>query len=227
MSLKEIAPGIHHTNVGAGVFIIDREDVTIVDTGVPGKTDQVLAGLRAIGRQATDVKRILVTHYHQDHVGGLSVLAEATGAEVYVPRNEAGFIRDGGTPPPVVKRGVLGQIVYRMASFNEQPGHPVHHEVSGGDVIDAAGGVRVIDTPGHSVGHVVYLLINDGVVFVGDAAANLVRLDVMPINEDFPASEKSFRALAELDFEVAGMAHGRQITSNAAERFRKAARRYS
>ena len=227
MSLKEIAPSIHHTNVGAGVFIIDRDDVTIVDTGVPGKTDQVLAGLRELGRQVTDVKRILVTHYHQDHVGGLTVLAEATGAEVYVPRNEAGLIRDGGTPPTPGKRGLLGRIVHRMASFSEQPGHPVHHEVSGGDDIDAAGGVRVIDTPGHSVGHVVYLLPNDGVVFVGDAAANLVRLDVMPINEDFPAAEKSFRTLAELDLEVAGLGHGRQITSNASARFRKAARRYA
>ena len=227
MSLKEIAPGIHHTNVGAGVFIIVRDDVTIVDAGVPGKTDQVLAGLREVGRQPRDVKRILITHYHQDHVGGLSVLAETTGAKVYAPRNEAAFIRSGGTPPPVNKKGVLGAIVYRMASFNEQPGHPVHHEVSGGDEIDGAGGVRVVDTPGHSVGHVVYLLPNDGVVFVGDAAANLTRLDAMPINEDFPTAEKSFRALAELDFEVAGIAHGRQITSNGSARFRKAARRYT
>jgi glyoxylase-like metal-dependent hydrolase (beta-lactamase superfamily II) len=227
LSLKEIAPGVHHTNAGAGVFIIVRDDVTIIDAGVPGKTDQVLTGLRELGRRATDVKRILVTHYHQDHVGGLTALADATGAEVYVPRNEAGLIRDGGTPPPVGKRGVVGAILYRMVSFDEQPGHPVHHEVSGGDEIDAAGGVRVIDTPGHSVGHVVYLLPNDGVVFVGDAAANLTVLGVMPINEDFPAAEKSFRTLAELDFEVAGMAHGRQITGNASERFRKAARRYS
>ena len=227
MSLKEIAPGIHHTNVGAGVYIIVRDNVTIVDCGVPGQTDQVLASLNEIGRQPTDVKQILITHYHQDHIGGLTALAEATSAEVYVPRDEAPLIRDGGTPSPMGKKGLLGMLISPMVKLHEQPGNPVHHEVSGGDEIDVAGGVRVIDTPGHSVGHVAYMLKNDGAIFVGDAAANLVRLDLMPVNEDFPMAEKSFMAIAEHDFDVVGVAHGRQITSGGSARFRKAARRFA
>ena len=227
MSLKELAPGIHHTNLGAGVFIINRDDVTVVDTGVPGKTDQILAAVREVGRAPGDVKQILVTHYHQDHIGNLGPLTEATGAQVYAPAREVGLIRKGGTAPPVAKRGVLGAIVSRKANFTEQPPQRVHHEVSGGDELNIAGGVRVVDTPGHSVGHVAYLFTEAGAIFVGDAAANLVRLDLMPINEDFPTAEKSFRTIGELDFDVAGLAHGRQLTSDAAQKFRKAARRYT
>jgi len=49
----------------------------------------------------------------------------------------------------------------------------------------------------------------------------------MPLNEDFAAAAKSFVALSQLDFDAAGIAHGRQITHDAAARFRKAARRFS
>ena len=227
MSVKEIAEGVHHTNLGAGVYIIDRDEVTIVDTGVPGKSDHVLGALRQIGRSPADVTNILITHYHQDHVGNLAPLVDVTQAQVYAPAKESSLIREGGTPPPMDRRGLLGIVVSRMVNLGEQPPHPVHHEVSGGDELDIAGGVRVIDTPGHSVGHVAYLFTDGGVIFVGDAAANLVRLDLMPLNEDIPTAEKSFRALGELDFDVAGIAHGRQITRDAAARFRKAARRYS
>ena len=227
MSVKQIADGVHHTNVGAGVYIIDRDQVTIIDTGVPGKSDQILDALRQVGRSPADVTNILITHYHQDHIGNLSALAKATEAQVFAPEKESSVIRDGGTPPKMRHRGILGAVIKPMVKLVQQPPHPVHHDVNGGDVLNIAGGIRVIDTPGHSVGHVVYLLANDGVIFVGDAAANLVRLDVMPANEVFPTAEKSFRALGELDFDVAGLAHGRQITKDASARFRKAARRYS
>ena len=227
LAAREIVQGVHHLNAGAGVYIIDRGDLVIVDTGVPGKTDRILAALAEIGRAPADVGHILITHYHQDHIGGLTPLAEATGAQVYVPGKEASLIRDGGKPPPMDRRGLLGLLISPMVKLNQQPPHPVHHEVRGGDEIDVAGEIRVIGCPGHTVGHVAYLLTDPGVLFVGDAAANLTRLDVMPLNEDFGPAEKSFVALAQLDFDVAGIAHGRQITRDAAARFRKAARRFS
>ena len=227
MSVREIAKGVHHLNAGAGVYIIDRGDVVIVDAGVPGKSAQILAALSEIGRSPTDVGHILITHYHQDHVGSLAPLARETGAQVYVPAKEASLIRDGGKPPPMDRRGLLGLIFSTKVKLDEQPGNPVHHEVSGGDEIGVAGGIRVIDCPGHTIGHVTYLLPDPGVLFLGDAAANITRLDVMPMNEDFETAEKSFVALSQLDFEVAGLAHGRQITRGASARFRKAAVRFA
>ncbi|MGH2754247.1 MAG: MBL fold metallo-hydrolase [Actinomycetota bacterium] len=228
MTLKSIATNVHHVGgVGAGVFLIVGDDITIVDTGIPGRSDRILAALREIGRDPSDVGRILITHYHNDHIGNLGPLAEMTEAQVFVPSKEAGVIRDGGKPAPMTPRGLLGAAFIRTVKLNELPPHPVHHEVAGGDELDVAGGMKVVDTPGHTIGHVAYLLVDPGVLFVGDAAANLLRLDVMPVNEDPSTAEKSFRIMAELDFEAAAIAHGRQITSDAAARFRKTARRFS
>jgi glyoxylase-like metal-dependent hydrolase (beta-lactamase superfamily II) len=98
----------------------------------------------------------------------------------------------------------------------------VHFEVSDGNELEELGGIRVIHCPGHTPGHVCYLLPeHGGVLFLGDVAFNILgRLGPAPINEDFAMAERSFAALARLDFEVAGFGHGGTIHHGAARRFK-------
>ena len=76
-------------------------------------------------------------------------------------------------------------------------------------------------TPGHTAGHLALLLPRDGgVLFVGDATTNFLRLGWGPIYEDVSQGRESLAKLAALDFEVAAFAHGRAIRAHAGERFR-------
>jgi glyoxylase-like metal-dependent hydrolase (beta-lactamase superfamily II) len=231
MSAAPIAPGAYRVNLGGvAVFLIDAPDgVTVIDAGQPGKVDRIMSGIRSIGKMPTDVNNVLITHYHNDHVGSLSELAESVRAKVWVPSAEVSIIRDGGRPPPMDHRGFAGVLASRMIKMVDQSPNPVDHEVEGGDEIQVAGGIRVLDSPGHTRGSVSYLWPHEGgVLFAGDAASNIMgKLDVMPLCEDFPTAERTFVALAKEEFNAAGFGHGRPLLSAAAEAFRRAAHRYS
>jgi glyoxylase-like metal-dependent hydrolase (beta-lactamase superfamily II) len=230
VSATPIAPGAYRVNLGGvAAFLIDASDgVTVIDAGHPGKVDRIMSGIRSIGKTPTDVNNVLVTHYHNDHVGSLAELAESVRAKVWVPQRDAPTIRDGGRPPDLDHRGFLGSMLSRVIKTQTQKPNPVDHEVSGGDEVSVAGGIQVIDSPGHTGGHVAYLWpYQSGVLFAGDAAANILgRLDVMPLCEDFAEAERSFIKLGEHDFNAAGFGHGRPLVSGASEAFRRAAAKY-
>jgi glyoxylase-like metal-dependent hydrolase (beta-lactamase superfamily II) len=228
MSATRIAPNIYRVGAGGvAAFLIDLGSLCLIDTSHPGKDDRIMAAVRRMGKHPTDIKTILITHYHKDHVGGLATLAQATRAKVYAPKGDADLIRDGGTPPDMESRGLVGAVLSRVVKMSPYPPNPIHVEVSDGDELEPAGGIKVIHSPGHTPGHVSYLLPqHGGVLFAGDAASNIFgRLGPMPLNEDFPTAEHSFQALGRLDFEVAGFGHGMAIHHHAAGKFKAAAQR--
>lgn len=231
MSATPIAPGAYRVNVGGvAVYLIDATDgVTLVDAGNPDKVERIMSGIRSIGRTPTDVNNILITHYHVDHVGSLAEVAESVRAKVWIPQGDAELIKQGGMAPPMESRGFTGAIASKMVKSGEQKPSPADHEVTGGDELPIAGGIRVIDAPGHTGGHVTYLWsLQGGVLFAGDAASNIMgRLDVMPLCEDFATAERSFCDLGSLEFNAAGFGHGRPILSGAGDAFRRASKRYA
>jgi glyoxylase-like metal-dependent hydrolase (beta-lactamase superfamily II) len=87
-------------------------------------------------------------------------------------------------------------------------------------------GFSAVHTPGHTSGHVSYLLDRaGGVLFVGDAAGggrhDRVRRSPRMMTEDMAAAETSVARLAAMDFQVAVFGHGRAITGGAGDRFRE------
>jgi glyoxylase-like metal-dependent hydrolase (beta-lactamase superfamily II) len=231
MSASPIAPGAYRVNLGGvAVFLIDASDgVTIIDAGQPGKVERIMSGIRSIGKTPPDVNNVVITHYHNDHVGSLSELAESVRAKVWVPKGDASIIKDGGRPPQLDHRGMLGTLLSRAIKMGEQSPNSVDHEVEGGEEIPVAGGIRVLDSPGHTAGHVSYLWPqHGGVLFAGDAASNIMgRLDIMPVCEDFSTAERSFVALSSEDFNSAGFGHGKPLVSGADSAFKRVAARYA
>lgn len=224
--MKRIARGIHQIGdrqVNAFV-LVTQEGIVLIDSGKPGRAEAILHPLAKLGvgskRRVTDV---LITHYHSDHIGGLTEIVKRTGARVWAPQGDVHIIKGGGRPADMEYRGLLGWALSRTVHMREQPRNPVDEEVVGGQVVPVAGGIQVIDTPGHTQGHVAYLWQEGGVLFAGDAAANLTRVDAMPLNEDNRRAERSFVDLARRDFEVAGFGHGRPIKARASERFKRRA----
>ena len=64
-------------------FLVEADVLTLIDTGTPGGTAKILAGIRGAGHSERDLKRILLTHRHSDHAANAAELARITGATVH------------------------------------------------------------------------------------------------------------------------------------------------
>ncbi len=225
-----IAAGVFRVGLGGvNAFLIETGDggLVLVDTGTREDARGIGRAIRALGRAPGEVRGIVVTHLHGDHVGGLATVKEKTGAEVWMHPLDAAAVREGVgarplEPGPGRIRGVAaGAVNRRERAGRRREAVAVEHEVGDGETLPWDG-LLALHTPGHSAGHLALLLPRDGgVLFVGDAATDFGRLSWGPVYEDIAEGERSLRRLAALDFEVAAFAHGRTIRSGASARFRK------
>lgn len=179
--------------------------VTIVDAGLKLALarKRLVVGLAAIGAGPADVRRVVVTHAHPDHVGGLAALVEQTGCEVLAHERESVYLRDGRSPR--IRRG-------RSRGF---PKVIVTTEFQHGALLP--GGLRAVHTPGHSPGHTALLHEDSGVLFTGDAVINVRGVHYAPgfLCTDADRNRQSADQLGELDFEVAAFAHGPELRRDA------------
>lgn len=226
-----IADGVVRLGLGvAQAYLVTLADGThLVDTGTPGNGGRILAALAAAAGDGAALRSIVLTHQHRDHAGSVAAVARATGAPVAVHVADAAPVRDGLVPAIGRMDGPLGGLLGRLTPSLPLEATPVARELGDGDRVGGDGGLRVVHTPGHTPGHVSLLLERDGgVLFVGDAAANLFgRLGRPFVATDREAVAASLARIAGLDFEVAVFGHGRAIRGGAAARFRRLAERHA
>lgn len=223
--MDSIAQGIHQVPGYSRSFIIDGDDgVTLIDTGLPKKDDAVVEVLLSIGRSVEEIRRIGITHAHADHFGNAAVLKQRSGAVVFAPKADAAAIQgEEDTPPPPF----LDRLPFLKPVFRLVPGaDPVDIDVviGEGDHDRLPGDLRVIDTPGHTPGHISFLLQRaGGVLFVGDAAVATKSGEVKRgwMNRSTPLFDASLRHIAEFDFEIAVFSHSRPLEGDAAGAFRR------
>jgi glyoxylase-like metal-dependent hydrolase (beta-lactamase superfamily II) len=198
---------------------------TLIDTGLPGQQDAIGTALAEAGVQVQDLKRIVLTHQDIDHVGALNSLVQASGARVLAHDLETPFI-DGSEVPRFATPEVLArQPQLRQAVERFQP-TPVDEALRDGARLDVAGGVRVISTPGHTVGHVCLYLERSRTLVAGDAltAAEGRLLGPNPnATQDLPTAGASVRKLAELDPQTIVCYHGGVVDDDASGQLRRLA----
>ena len=94
----EIAPGIHRLGEGlVNVYLLEEAgEVTIVDAGAPGYWKSLPAELAAMGRSLDDVRALVLTHAHSDHIGFAERIRRKRGVPVSVHPDDAALARGGG-----------------------------------------------------------------------------------------------------------------------------------
>lgn len=221
----ELAPGVWRVPtapsdlVNSFVFVDDDGQVTIVDAGTKRAPRWVLGGLARIGVAPEDVTRIVVTHAHPDHVGGLSRLRARTGSSVAVHERDAAYVREG--KGPVLDRGTLGGKLLRR----NRGAAPtlVEDELVDGQVLDVAGGLRVLHTPGHTPGHMALLHEPSRLLITGDSIWNMRGRMSWPIAmlcTDHVLNQQTAAVLGDLDYDIAAFTHGPEIRNRAREAVR-------
>jgi glyoxylase-like metal-dependent hydrolase (beta-lactamase superfamily II) len=157
--------------IASPYIIVDADGLTIIDTGLPRSEKKILAYIASLGKSPQDVKRIILTHSDLDHVGGLSALAKATGAHTYASRVEAEFIAAGKPSRNPKSSGFsLMRIMFSlMRPFMKATPFQVDEIVTDGQVLPALGGLRVVETIGHTPGHISLFSPSTGVLFCGDS----------------------------------------------------------
>jgi glyoxylase-like metal-dependent hydrolase (beta-lactamase superfamily II) len=75
----------HRRNGVANAFLIESDDgLTLIDAGYPRKQAAVFAAIRALGRSADQLKHLILTHGHPDHIGSGAAIVRETAARTYM-----------------------------------------------------------------------------------------------------------------------------------------------
>jgi glyoxylase-like metal-dependent hydrolase (beta-lactamase superfamily II) len=221
-----VAPGVYRVDAiglpnAVNVLLLANDDGwTLVDTGTANSVERIKGAITALGSGPEDLKRIFLTHQHDDHTGGAQGLLEwAPGAEVGASPHEAEVISGNRTRDP------FGNPVLRFLARNAKlPMVPVGKVLREGDLVS---GFRVVSTPGHSLGHVSLLRDADGLLFTADAFGSLppwVRPRVgvrKALCADAALARRSAEKLLAEDFSTVVFSHGRTWRKNAKQRLRE------
>lgn len=201
-------------------LLADDDGLVLVDAGLKRAHRAVLAALAQLGRAPGEVTRVLLTHGHPDHAGGLAAVVRATGAAVETHERDASYVREGRAPRRDPS-ALSGRLLERLPGQGWEP-----VEVTGtfrdGDVLPVAGGVRVLHTPGHSPGHCSFLLERTGVLITGDAVWNVRGLRWVPkgLCTDVALTRETAQRLVEPEYDVAGFTHGSHVSRDARQALR-------
>ena len=231
--MRELADGVHSLGHAKGghvrAFLVDAGggELILVDTLLENDGRLVFDALRRLGREPGDVKRILLTHGHRSHLGGVAALKRATGATIYAHPFEADIVSGDRRAQPVPlklfahPRLLPYQLAFRLNLSKHVP-CPVDEPLVEGDV---HGPLQVLHIPGHSPGHMGFHWPERGLLITGDAVATWPEL--YPGWPPFTLNDKqhaeSLRRMASLEPRIAAVGHGDAITERAAERLHELA----
>ena len=196
------------------VYMIEGADgLTIIDTSIANATPQISKELESIGKKLSDVKRILITHAHPDHIGSLSALQAATSAKVYAQPKEAQVIT--GQQPVKRPRGQDLPGAWKIFSNMPNPQFPatrVDREIVEGDTLDEVlPGLTVVDLPGHAPGQVGFWYGAKSLLIAADAVMRYggkMRPPLIFVTPDMAEAHRSVRKMVDMKPELLCMGHG-------------------
>ena len=223
--IKRVIKGVHIVPMGmANAFLIESDDgLTLIDAGYPNKETKVFEAIREIGGSRAQLRHLIFTHGHPDHIGSGAAIVRETGARTYMHAIDIPIAESGGPfrplqPAPGLLRRVLCNLLFHPDKRVEPV--PIDHPLTAGEILPIAGGIEVIHTPGHCAGQVALLWHARRMLFAGDVCSNIMGLGDPLGFESLKEGRASQRKLATLSFDAVGFGHGGPIAYHASTRFR-------
>lgn len=175
----EVADGVYFAQGRDVNWVILREgdDVTLIDAGYPGYLDAVDGSLHDAGVRPENVRAILITHAHVDHLGAVEHFHARFGTPVYFDPAEVAHAKreylEQATPVDVVKNiwrpGVLPWSLRIMrAGGTKDVAVRFAQPFPTDGALDLPGHPVPVATHGHTSGHTAFHLPESGVVITGD-----------------------------------------------------------
>jgi glyoxylase-like metal-dependent hydrolase (beta-lactamase superfamily II) len=231
----EIAPGIRRIGDRSTVnayLVAEPGGVTIVDAGVPGLYRDLPQELASMGRTMADIRALLLTHGHTDHIGFAERLRAERSVPVSVHEADAALAR-GEVPNPAkgygpMKPGPLMKFLwYTLLRGGLRTPHLGEVATFGdGATLDVPGSPRVILTPGHTPGSAALLFGSHAALLVGDAFATYAVTtgrrgpQVAPFTADRAEAVASLSSIEGIDADLVLPGHGDPWTGGTGEAVR-------
>jgi glyoxylase-like metal-dependent hydrolase (beta-lactamase superfamily II) len=225
---QEVLPGLVQVRTkGSRAYLILDDDITLIDTGSVGSGERILEAVKELGRSPDEIKNIIISHSHMDHVGGLPELQKHISAKTGVHLAEAAEVQSHDPLPNPFIHPLLARICESYLLRNDPGSARVDVTLNDGDEFPAFGGMRIIHAPGHTAGSISLYFPNRGVLLVGDALQYKFGRLMLPsrlFTQDMPEAAASVRKLASLDFETLVFSHFRPILTGADKKVREFSR---
>jgi hydroxyacylglutathione hydrolase len=205
--MKQVADGVWHLNtfpIPNAINAYLAEDV-LIDAGTRRSGKGILRDL-----DGHTITAHALTHTHADHQGASHEVCEKLGIPYWVPENDADAAEDPSLIGPRQPDHPIAQFFVKAFAG---PGHPVDRKLRESD--DVAG-FQVIDTPGHSAGHVAFWRESDRVLILGDVLCNMDQLTAIPglhepkrfLTPDPEENRRSAKRLGPLEPSLVLFGHG-------------------
>lgn len=177
-----------------------REGVVIIDTGMnPNALDKIHSELKSIGKEWSDIKLILITHKHRDHIANLARLKELTNAPVKSHKLEA----------PLIEKATSVKV----------------EGLEDGALLRFCGGIKIVHVPGHSEGNSCYYLPRLKAMIAGDTVFSDDKGNLIPPPEkyclDVKMATEEMKRLLDYDFQFLLYTHGKDVMENAKEKVKE------
>jgi glyoxylase-like metal-dependent hydrolase (beta-lactamase superfamily II) len=170
-------------------YILLGENVCLIDTGVRGTAPLLQNYLRQINRSPGEISVVALTHAHPDHIGGCLTIKKTSPASFCAHPVDRAWIED-------VEKQYRERPILNFFELVEGP-VPVSRELKEGDTLlwDKGKTIKVLETPGHSLGSISFFFEEEGALFTGDAVP---AAGTIPIYVDPQVSVQSIQKLKKV-----------------------------
>jgi glyoxylase-like metal-dependent hydrolase (beta-lactamase superfamily II) len=226
--LKKVADGVYRVPArAANAYLIEApKGLVLVDSGLPGSEKGILKAITQLGKKPSDLKLVLLTHRHLDHIGSAAALKKQTGAKLASHPFEKPYAAGTLVIQAPSAWSFYGKMVRRLTTigywtlklFRVIKFQTAHVDLAADEesVLEAVGlDGSVLWTPGHTKGSVTLFLNQSSVAIVGDLLrARRGRLVEPLLMESIPQTQASVKRVLDLDPQIICPGHGKPLPAS-------------